>query len=227
MPARCFIHQLCELPGTEQSECRVLSEACWSPSRPFKGSESTTGSFFLFLDIWIVLLRLSYFFKTFFREKGKEGEREGEKHHCAATSSVPPTGDLARNPGMCPGWESNQRPFGLQAGTQSTEPQQPGRQPTFSQLTYTVVSVSGESTACWQTIIYNLQSDHPDTRYPSGSIHGYYNSIDYVPCAGLYILLTTLIMGSLYFMISFKNKRHKPPGIKSSPGTIKFSMITS
>ena len=34
--------------------------------------------------------------------------------------------DLARNPGLCPDWGSNQRPFGLQAGTQSTEPHQPG-----------------------------------------------------------------------------------------------------
>ena len=34
---------------------------------------------------------------------------------------VPPTGDLAHNPGMCPDWELNQRPFGLQACAQSTE----------------------------------------------------------------------------------------------------------
>ena len=38
----------------------------------------------------------------------------------------PPAGDAACNPGMCRDWESNQRPFGLQAGTQSTEPHQPG-----------------------------------------------------------------------------------------------------
>ena len=31
---------------------------------------------------------------------------------------MPPTGDLACNPGMCPDWESNQWPFGSQAGTQ-------------------------------------------------------------------------------------------------------------
>ena len=37
-----------------------------------------------------------------------------------------PTGDLACNPGTCPDWESNQWPFGSQAGTQSTEPHQPG-----------------------------------------------------------------------------------------------------
>ena len=39
---------------------------------------------------------------------------------------MPPTGDLAHNPGMGPDWESNQWPFGLQASTQPTEPHQPG-----------------------------------------------------------------------------------------------------
>ena len=43
-----------------------------------------------------------------------EGKREGEKHQCVVTCHVVPTGDLACNPGMCPDWESNQRPFGLQ-----------------------------------------------------------------------------------------------------------------
>ena len=41
-------------------------------------------------------------------------------------SCVPPTGDLARNPGMCPDLELNQRPFDSQASTQSTELHQPG-----------------------------------------------------------------------------------------------------
>ena len=61
-----------------------------------------------------------------FRERGREEEREGEKHQCVVASHVPPTGDLAHNPGMSPDWESNQRLFGLQASTQSTEPHQPG-----------------------------------------------------------------------------------------------------
>ena len=60
-----------------------------------------------------------------FRGRGKEGEREGEKQHCVVASHTPPTGDTAPNPGMCPDWELNQGPFGLQAGTQSTEPHQP------------------------------------------------------------------------------------------------------
>ena len=54
------------------------------------------------------------------------GEREGEKHQCVAVSYVSPTGDQARNPGMCPNQESNQRPFGSQASTQSTKLHQPG-----------------------------------------------------------------------------------------------------
>ena len=37
-----------------------------------------------------------------------EGEREGEKHQCVVASHISLTGDLARNPGMCPDWELNQ-----------------------------------------------------------------------------------------------------------------------
>ena len=57
-----------------------------------------------------------------FRERG----REGEKHQCVVASHVPPTGDLAHNPGMCPDWESNWQLFDSQASTQSTELDQPG-----------------------------------------------------------------------------------------------------
>ena len=53
-----------------------------------------------------------------FLEKGREREREGEKHHCVVAAHTPPTGNLARNPGMCPDWESNQQSFDSQAGTQ-------------------------------------------------------------------------------------------------------------
>ena len=37
-----------------------------------------------------------------------------------------PTGDLVRNPGMCPDWESNPQAFGSLPGAQSTELHQPG-----------------------------------------------------------------------------------------------------
>ena len=70
------------------------------------------------------------FFKRFyffiFTEKGREREREGEKHQCVVASCTPHAGDLAHNPGMCPDWELNLRPFGSQSGAQSTEPHQPG-----------------------------------------------------------------------------------------------------
>ena len=57
-----------------------------------------------------------------FLERGEGKEREGEKHQCVVASCVPPTRDLACNLGMCPAWQLNQRPFGSQVGTQSTEP---------------------------------------------------------------------------------------------------------
>ena len=49
-----------------------------------------------------------------------------EKHWSVA-SHIPPTGDLAHNPGMCPDWVLNRRPFGSQASTQSSELHQPGK----------------------------------------------------------------------------------------------------
>ena len=59
-----------------------------------------------------------------FRQRG----REGEKHQCVVASYVPPHWGTwpAIHAGMCPDWESNQQPFGSQAGIQSTEPHQPG-----------------------------------------------------------------------------------------------------
>ena len=50
------------------------------------------------------------FIDLFFREGEREGEREGMKHQCVLASRMPPTGDLACNPGMCPDRELNQQP---------------------------------------------------------------------------------------------------------------------
>ena len=61
-----------------------------------------------------------------FRERGKKGEREGEKHQCVVAPHLSLNEDLALNPGMCPDWESNRQPFGSQANAQSTELHQPG-----------------------------------------------------------------------------------------------------
>ena len=69
---------------------------------------------------------LVFLFVCVLREKGREGEREGEKHQCVVASSTPLTGDLAWNPGMCPDWELNQWCFGSQARAQYTELHQPG-----------------------------------------------------------------------------------------------------
>ena len=82
----------------------------------------------IFLSVGSVCLCISTLVAIFkkdlfiFRQKG----RKGEKHQCAVAPHLAPTGDLACSPGMCPDWESNQQPFGLQAGAQSTEPHQPG-----------------------------------------------------------------------------------------------------
>ena len=80
---------------------------------------------------YIFLLRLFIYLFILERE-GREGEKEGGKHQNVVASHTPPTGDLAYNPGMCPDWEWNQQPFGSQAGTQFTEPHQPGQHFTFS-----------------------------------------------------------------------------------------------
>ena len=71
---------------------------------------------------FIFLFLFSGFYLFIFGERGKEREREGKKHQCVVASHVPPTGDLASNPGMCPDWESHQQPFSSQSGAQSTEP---------------------------------------------------------------------------------------------------------
>ena len=58
-----------------------------------------------------VIFKFILFFKRFylfiFRQRGREGEREGEKHQCVIASRATPTGDLAHNPGMLPDWELN------------------------------------------------------------------------------------------------------------------------
>ena len=76
-----------------------------------------------------------HFFKDFiylFLEKGREKERE--KHQCVVASHVPSAGKLACNPGMWPDWELNWQLIGSQAGTQSTEPHQPGPANIFNYL---------------------------------------------------------------------------------------------
>ena len=64
--------------------------------------------------LWKLRCSLHFFFNFIylfiFRERGREGKRE--KHQYVVTCCITPTGGLACNPGMCPEWESNQRPLG-------------------------------------------------------------------------------------------------------------------
>ena len=61
-----------------------------------------------------------------FRERGREGERE-RNINVWLLLVHPLPGTCSHNLGTCPDWESNWRPFGSQAGTQSTELLQPGQ----------------------------------------------------------------------------------------------------
>ena len=74
-----------------------------------------------------ILFTYFFYFYFFFREResGERKEKEWERNRLVA-SCMPPTGDLACNPGRCHDWESNRRIFSLQTDTQSTEPHQPG-----------------------------------------------------------------------------------------------------
>ena len=76
------------------------------------GSVVKTGSFFFRFYLFV------------FRQRGKEGEREGEKHQCVVASQAPPTGDLVHNPGMCPDRELNPQHFALKTRVQPTGPHQ-------------------------------------------------------------------------------------------------------
>ena len=78
----------------------------------------------------LVMYTISWFFKRFslfiFRKRGRK-EKEREKNiKVWLPPAYPLLGVLAHNPGMCPDWELNPWSCGSQAGTQSTEPHQPG-----------------------------------------------------------------------------------------------------
>ena len=62
----------------------------------------------------IAFIIFNDFYLFIFREGGREGEREEERHQCVVATHVAPTGELAHNPGMCPDWESNRQPLGSQ-----------------------------------------------------------------------------------------------------------------
>ena len=61
--------------------------------------------YFSFRFYCVLFKKISFIY--LFLERGRKGEREGEKHQCVVASHVPLTGDLACNQGMCPDWELN------------------------------------------------------------------------------------------------------------------------
>ena len=101
----------------------LLSLFCSSCSFLLSFSLYTPGCVHVFILLCMLSMKFSLFlrFYLFFREREREGEIEGEIHQCMFASRAPPAGDLACNPGMCPDWELNQQPFGLQASTQFIE----------------------------------------------------------------------------------------------------------
>ena len=69
-----------------------------------------------FCDRMDALKNFNYLFLE--RGEGTGGGREKEKHQCVVASCAPYLcRGLACNTGMCPGWESNWRSLGSQAGT--------------------------------------------------------------------------------------------------------------
>ena len=116
-----------------------LGAVAWITDRPTKlRCWLDTLHFFTYVEFQIGISSLKKWYLTIpsykylFKKRilnlfleGKE-EREGEKHQCVVASHVPPTRDMACNPGTCPDWNLNQQPFGSQARAQSTEPHQPG-----------------------------------------------------------------------------------------------------
>ena len=101
---------------------------CLSPFPPLcliQDPENLLLCFLLRFLQFSFFLRLFTYHYFYFQRKRKGGRKRG-KHQCVVASRTTPAGDLACNPGMCPDWESNWRPFGSQVGSQSTEPHQSG-----------------------------------------------------------------------------------------------------
>ena len=63
--------------------------------------------FFTCIDELIIFYFLKYFIYLFLEGEG----RERGKCQCVVVSQVPPIGNLAHHPRMCPDWESKQQPM--------------------------------------------------------------------------------------------------------------------
>ena len=74
--------------------------------------------------MWFFFLDFIYLFL----ERGQGREKEEKKHQCVVASHIPPTWDLAQNPGMCPDWELNWQPFGSHAVLNPLSPTSQGKE---------------------------------------------------------------------------------------------------
>ena len=80
-----------------------LKKVIYFPFLTFLYHRMTSNFIFQRLGISIYLLKILFIY----RERRREGEREGEKHQYVVPSHAPPTGNLACNQGLCPDWALN------------------------------------------------------------------------------------------------------------------------
>ena len=111
-PRDHFMHTL----GARAWAQSLLGTSCFSPGvcANVELSRKPSGVGYILLGLSAQVLLFLFLFKVFiYFFWGKEGERKGGKHRrvretWTVASCLPPTEDLARNPGMCPDMESNQ-----------------------------------------------------------------------------------------------------------------------
>ena len=138
-------------------------------SARFVHSEVTIFIFHALFFWTIKLFFKRFYFILFFRERGREGkERQRnicvQEIHWSVASCMPPTGNLVCNPGMCPDWELNWWPSGSQAGTQFTDPHQPGQKiillylPFFRCLRDVSPIILNKVTAFWGMTVVMINS---------------------------------------------------------------------
>ena len=107
-----FSWLLCSSGVPQFCVCRVL-ERQDAPGLPYVFSCSSPRNSPGFLrerniDLLFYLMQhslvdsFSRFYLFIFKERGRVGEGEGEKHQCVVASCALPTGDLARNPSHVP-----------------------------------------------------------------------------------------------------------------------------
>ena len=83
-----------------------------------------------------------------FRERGREEEREGERHQCVVASHKALTGDLTHNPGRCPDQELNKLPFGSQLRLSPLSHTSQGSDDTFKHVMGLGFLKTGEEHVC-------------------------------------------------------------------------------